>query len=138
MQPRHITNQQRFRPKLYQWRVLLIAHKILDINPVHFRTRKPVAIYLQYRLGEQTVRFQLTKQSYPIRFVEEKVLSRVPFKQNLQGNKRALYIVTDTQLDTVKNGEELVEEAQDGMYIDEHGEIRMMQEADAQEENEGH
>jgi hypothetical protein len=122
-QPRHITNQQRFRPKLYQWRVLLIAHKLLDINPVHFRTRKPVAIYLQYRLGEQTTRFQLTKQSYPIRYVEEKVVSRVPFKQKMQGDKRALYIVTDTQPNTVKNGEELVEEGENGIYMDEDGNL---------------
>jgi len=86
----------------------------LDINPVLFRTKKPVAIYLQYRLGDQITRFQLTKQSYPIKFVEEKAISRVPYKQEQAGNKRALYIVTDTQPNTVKNADEPVQVDEDG------------------------
>jgi hypothetical protein len=40
--------------------------------------------------------------------VDEKVISRVPYRSDQTGNKKALYIVTDTQPNTVKNADEPV------------------------------
>lgn len=66
-----------------------------DVQPKIFFARKPSTVYLQYKLGDQVTRFQLSKTEHPIRMHKERVLERVPLVQN--GNSKVLQVITDTE-----------------------------------------
>lgn len=62
-----------------------------------FFTRKPMTVYLQYRLGNQITRIALTKNAHPLKNVDERVIGKTTYITQLEGKKKALQIITDTE-----------------------------------------
>jgi hypothetical protein len=67
-----------------------------------------MTVYLQYRLGDQVTRIALTKNSHPLRHVDERVISRATYIAAMEGKRKALQIVVDTE-GLNKNGESVIE-----------------------------
>lgn len=56
-----------------------------------------MTVYLQYRLGNQIVRIALTKNAHPLKNADERVTGKATYIAQLEGKKKALQIITDTE-----------------------------------------
>eukprot|EP00347_Sterkiella_histriomuscorum_P024404 403331233 len=95
-----IRNIQRFRPKMFQWRIIMIAHKLIDVDPKLIDSRGH-PVYLQYKFGENVTKFQLSAQGQPVKYVFEKIKSQAAFSRNMPN------IVAETEAMRDENNEEI-------------------------------
>ena len=66
---------------MFQWRVILIAHKLIDVNP-RLLESKGHPVYLQYKFGDSVTRFQLSSAGKAMKYVFERVKVQATYSRN--------------------------------------------------------